>query len=61
MMKKEKRKSKLNKIFLTKIYLGYIIMNGLNPIEFNNLNGLKEIYPDNLNTLTINNLEIDQS
>ena len=36
-------------------------MNGLNPIEFNNLNGLMEIYADNLNTLTINNLEIDQS
>ena len=35
-------------------------MNGLNPIEFNNLNGLMEIYADNLNTLTINNLEIDQ-
>ena len=36
-------------------------MNGLNPIEFNNLNGLMEIYADNLNTLTINNLEINQS
>ena len=36
-------------------------MNGLNPIEFNNLNGLMEISADNLNTLTINNLEIDQS
>ena len=36
-------------------------MNGLNPIDFNNLNGLMEIYADNLNTLTINNLEIDQS
>ena len=36
-------------------------MNGLNPIEFKNLNGLMEIYADNLNTLTINNLEIDQS
>ena len=36
-------------------------MNGLNPIEFNNLNGLIEIYADNLNTLTTNNLDIDQS
>ena len=36
-------------------------MNGLNPIEFNNLNGLMEIYADNLNTLKINNLEIDES
>ena len=36
-------------------------MNGLNPIEFNNLNGLMEIYADNLNTLTINNLEINQT
>ena len=36
-------------------------MNGLNPIEFNNLNGLIEIYADNLNTLKINNLEIDES
>ena len=36
-------------------------MNGLNPIEFNNLNGLMEIYADNLNTSKINNLEIDES
>ena len=36
-------------------------MNGLNPIEFNNLNGFMEIYADNLNTLKINNLEIDES
>jgi hypothetical protein len=36
-------------------------MNGLNSIEFNNLNGLMKIYADNLNTLTINNLEIYQS
>ena len=36
-------------------------MNGINPIEFNNLNGLMEIYADNLNSSTINNLEIDQS
>ena len=36
-------------------------MNGLNPIEFNNLNGLMEIYADNLNTLKINILEIDES
>ena len=36
-------------------------MNGLNPIEFNNLNGLMETYADNLNTLKINNLEINQS
>ena len=63
MMKKEKRKSMLNKNILNKknINLSYIIMNGLNPIEFNNLNGLMEIYADNLNTLKINNLEIDES
>ena len=36
-------------------------MNGLNSIEFNNLNGSMEIYADNLNTLKINNLEIDES
>jgi hypothetical protein len=29
-------------------------MNGLNSIEFNNLNGLMEIYADNLNNLEIN-------